>query len=125
MTSGSTDEYYFFAYAVNAFSINLSVQFNYDHYSEKSNLFGVTEGGWGGCINEFNASNAISSKSNWTILEGVGGGICYDGFGSGFRDGLIISIVGYSVGLGLICNVYKKEKTSANHINNSEKTEIP
>ena len=88
--------------AADDFLISIAIEYSYDRWSEKSNIFGAKEGMWGGSITELNASGMEQSRSNWTVIDGEEHPIFYDAIGNASRDGVIISLIGCPLGVGVI-----------------------
>ena len=80
-------------------NFTLAIRFDFSYYSGgvARNVFGRSIGG--ACRTAVNASGSIPSNSDWTILDGEGGGLCWDYFGGDSLLGLIVSFPCYIAGL--------------------------
>ena len=97
-----------YAEAVDDFLISIAIKFRYDSESERSNIFGAKDGMWGGGFLEVNASGSIQSRSNWTVLDGAGDQMNWDGAGNAFLVGFVVSLACYPLGIGVV--VFGKRK---------------
>lgn len=88
--------------AVDDFLISITIEYRSDHESARSNVLGAKDGMWGGGSYKVSASGSIQSRSNWTVLDGEAVPMNWDGIGNAFTVGLMVSLVGYPLGIGVI-----------------------
>jgi len=96
------DDFHVFYRAVSNFTILLNISFRYEHWSEISNVFGIKEGMFGGCISHSTLSTALPSNLNWTIVSLKDDWICGEGGEWGVSRGIMMSFMGYVAGLGAL-----------------------